>query len=30
VNEARYNYQLANLRLKRTSGMLLQFVNASK
>jgi outer membrane protein len=30
VNEARYNYQLANLKLKRTSGMLLQFVNASK
>lgn len=28
VNEARYNYQLANLRLKRTSGTLLQFVNA--
>ena len=30
VNEAHYNYQLANLRLKRTSGMLMQFVNASK
>ena len=30
VNEARYNYQLANLKLKRTSGLLLQFVNASK
>ena len=30
VNEALYNYQLANLKLKRTSGMLLQFVNASK
>jgi outer membrane protein len=30
VNEALYNYQLANLRLKRASGMLLQFVNASK
>ncbi|MGV8059223.1 MAG: TolC family protein [Smithellaceae bacterium] len=30
VNEARYNYQLANLKLKRTSGMLLQFVNAGK
>ncbi len=30
VNEARYNYQLANLKLKRTSGMLLQFVNASR
>jgi outer membrane protein len=30
VNDALYNYQLANLKLKRTSGMLLQFVNASK
>lgn len=30
VNEAHYNYQIANLKLKRTSGMLLQFVNASK
>ena len=30
VNEALYNYQLANLKLKRTSGMLLQFVSASK
>ncbi len=30
VNEARYNYQLANLKLKRASGLLLQFVNASK
>lgn len=30
MNEARYNYQLANLRLKRTSGMLLQFVNAGR
>ena len=29
-NEAHYNYQLANLKLKRTSGMLLQFVNDSK
>jgi outer membrane protein len=28
VADALYNYQLANLRLKRTSGMLLQFVNA--
>jgi outer membrane protein len=30
VNEALYNYQLANLKLKRNSGILLQFVNASK
>ncbi len=30
VNEARYNYQLANLRVKRTSGTLLQFINACK
>ena len=30
VNEARYNYQLANLRLKRTSGTLLQFISACK
>ncbi len=30
VNEARYNYQLANLRLKRTSGTLLPFINACK
>jgi outer membrane protein len=27
VNEARYNYQFAYLRLKRTSGTLLQFIN---
>ena len=27
VADALYNYQLANLRLKRTSGILLQFVN---
>ncbi|NTW77236.1 MAG: TolC family protein [Syntrophaceae bacterium] len=27
VNDARYNYQLASLRLKRTSGTLLQFIN---
>jgi len=30
INEARYNYQLANLRVKRTSGTLLQFINACK
>ncbi len=30
VNDARYNYQLANLKLKRNSGMLLQFVNAGR
>jgi outer membrane protein len=29
VAEALYNYQLAYLRLKRSSGMLLQFVNSS-
>ncbi len=30
VNEAAYNYQMADLKLKRTSGTLLQFVNADK
>jgi len=30
VNEAHYNYQLADLNLKRTSGMLLQFVKAGQ
>ncbi|HNS55634.1 MAG TPA: TolC family protein [Smithellaceae bacterium] len=30
ANEARYNYQLANLRVKRTSGTLLQFINTCK
>lgn len=30
VNEARYNYQLANLKLKRTTGVLLQFVGSVK
>lgn len=30
VNEARYNYQLAHLKLKRTSGTLLQFVKAGR
>jgi hypothetical protein len=30
VAEALYNYQVASLRVKRSSGTLLQFVNVDK